>query len=394
MKSQELIDSAVATTGLDDFGDDELFGGDGWRTGLNILTDSLNREANLHDLGGMVIPSELTQYLVNRLRIVEHHRTNPHLRDRDITPPIVIMGQARTGTTMLFDLLAQDPNHRVPQTWEVDQPLPPPRAETYLTDPRIAEADATFELVDTVIPEFRAVHQLGAQLAQECVRITASHFVSAIFPTQYQVPSYLEWLLYAAQDEGHVAASYVWHRRFLELLQSEAPGHRWLIKTPFHCWTLPELMAEYPDALLVQTHRDPAKVIASTTSLLATLRRLSTDDIDSPTLAKEFFEIILGGLERTVDAREAGVVPLGQVVDIQFSDMMEQPIPAARAVYEHFGWDLPAETQLAMEDFLRTHVREGHGHPYTFEATGLSLADVRARTARYETYFGVPEELT
>ncbi|WP_165604708.1 sulfotransferase, partial [Mycolicibacterium elephantis] len=156
MKAQEFIESATEATGLDDFGDDALFGGDGWRTGLDKLVDSLDREANLHEIGQMVVQGELTQYLVNRLRIVDHHRKHPEIRERDITPPIVIMGQARTGTTMLFDLLAQDPDHRVPQTWEVDQPLPPPRAETYLTDPRIAQADASFELVDTVIPEFRA----------------------------------------------------------------------------------------------------------------------------------------------------------------------------------------------------------------------------------------------
>ncbi|MGE2691489.1 sulfotransferase family protein [Mycolicibacterium pulveris] len=394
MNAQGFIESATETTGLRDFGDDALFGGDGWRTGLDVLLDSLDHEANLHDMGQMVVHGEITQYLVNRLRIVDHHRRHPEIRDRDITPPIVIMGQARTGTTMLFDLLAQDPDHRVPQTWEVDQPLPPPRTATYLTDPRIAQTEATFELVDMVIPEFRAVHQLGAQLAQECVRITASHFVSAIFPTQYQVPSYLEWLLYTAQEDGHVAGSYTWHRRYLELLASEAPGNRWLIKTPFHCWTLPELMAEYPQAVLVQTHRDPAKVMASTTSLLATLRKLGTDDIDHPRMATEFFEFILGGLERSVDARTNGVVPADRVVDLQFGELMTDPIGAAKAVYAAFDWNFSADVEDAMKNFLRTHVREGHGHPYTFEATGLTLDAIRERTARYTAYFNVAEELS
>ncbi|MDQ2636105.1 MAG: sulfotransferase [Actinomycetota bacterium] len=394
MRAQEFIESAADTTGLGDFGDDALFGGDDWRTGLDVLLDSLDREANLHDMGQLVVQGELTQYLVNRLRIVDHHRSHPEIRELDITPPIVIMGQARTGTTMLFDLLAQDPDHRVPQTWEVDQPLPPPRTETYLTDPRIAQTEATFELVDTVIPEFRAVHQLGARLAQECVRITASHFVSAIFPTQYQVPSYLQWLLFSAQDQGHVAGSYTWHRRFLELLASEAPGNRWLIKTPFHCWTLPELMAEYPQALLVQTHRDPAKVMASTTSLLGTLRKLGTDDIDYPRMADEFFEFILGGLERSADARINGVVAADRVVDLQFSDLMTDPIGAAKSVYSAFGWDFSTDVEQAMKTFLATHVREGHGHPYTFEATGLSLDAIRQRTARYTEYFNVAQELS
>lgn len=392
MKIDQLLADARDLTGLTDFGDDDLFGGDSWRTGLRILVTSLQEEANLHEMGQLVVGGELGGYLANRLRIVDHHRNHPGIRDHDVRPPIVIMGQARTGTTMLFDLLAQDPDHRVPQTWEVDSPLPPPRTETYGTDPRIAEADATFELVDAVIPEFRAVHQLGAQLAQECVRITASAFVSAIFPTQYQVPTYLSWLLHDAVDQGYVSDSYTWHRRFLELLQSRAPGSRWLIKTPFHCWTLPQLMKEYPSALLVQTHRDPARVMASTTSLLATLRKLGTSDIDSARLAAEFSEIILGGLERSVEGRLDGTVPASQVMDVQFSDMMAEPIESARSVYARFGWDFTPEVEQAMRSFLNSHVREGYGHPYTFADTDLDLSVVRERTSRYSKYFDVPEE--
>ncbi|MBZ5739037.1 sulfotransferase family protein [Nocardioides mangrovi] len=392
MKAQELIDGAVDATGLSDFGDDELFGGDGWRAALDVLVASFDDEARLNDIGQVMVPGELTGYLVNRLGLVAHHRAHPDLRERPITAPLVIIGQARTGTTMLFDMLAQDPAHRVPQTWEVDQPLPPPRTETYLTDPRIAVSDATFELVDSVIPEFRAVHQLGAQLAQECVRITGSCFTSAIFPTQYRVPSYLDWLLHDAVDDGHIAASYTWHRRFLEVLQSEAPGHRWLLKTPFHSWTLPQLVAEYPDALLVQTHRDPAKVMASTTSLLATLRQLGSSEIEYQELATEFYEIILGGLERTVDARLDGTIAPDQVVDLQFDHVMAEPLAGARAVYDGFGWDFTPDLGARMSEFLRTHEREGHGHPYTFESTGLDLDRVRTDTARYVAHFGVPIE--
>jgi hypothetical protein len=392
VKTDELLASAVEATGLDDFGDDELFGGDLWRDGLRVLTESLDEEAALNDLGAVMVPGELAGYLANRLRIVAHHRAHPEIRERDVAPPVVIMGQARTGTTMLFDVLAQDPDHRVPLTWEVDAPLPPPRTETYDTDPRIAEADATFEMVDLVIPEFRAQHQLGARLAQEDVRITGATFASAIFPTQYRVPGYHAWLLGDAHTGGHLAASYTWHRRFLELLQSEHPGTRWVVKTPFHVWTLPELMAEYPTALLVQTHRDPARVLASTTSLVATLRRLSTDDIDPAQIAEEFSPLILDGLERTVTAREDGTVPQDQVVDVPFGPLMRDPIAGVRTIYDAFGLELTEGTEQAMATFLRENPREAGGHDYTFADTGLDLAAVRERTARYTERFAVPEE--
>ncbi|OHV48057.1 hypothetical protein BCD48_16745 [Pseudofrankia sp. BMG5.36] len=388
----ELLASARETTGLDDFGDDELFGGDGWRDGLDVLLKSLENDGRLTEFGQVAVAGELGGYLANRLRIVAHHRAYPEIRERDVASPVVIIGQARTGTTMLFDVLAQDPAHRAPLTWEVEAPLPPPRTETYETDPRIAQTEELIGLVDLFIPEFRSIHQLGAGLAQECGRITGSAFTSAIFATQYRVPGYLRWWLHDAVRDGHVAASYTWHRRFLELLQSEHPGTRWLVKSPAHVWTLPQLMAEYPGALLVQTHRDPARIMASTASMLASLRRLYTDDVDATEISEEFAELILDGLDRTVDARLDGTVPAGQVIDLQFAGLMDDALGAARAVYDQFGFELPADTAARMTRFARDYAREPHGHQYTFADTGMDLDELRARTARYTKYFAVTEE--
>ena len=76
--------------------------------------------------------------------------------------------------------------------------MPPPETATYETDPRIDEVDETLAMVDLVLPGFRAMHPMGARLPQECVRITGSDFRSMIFPTQYHVPSYGQWLLHEA----------------------------------------------------------------------------------------------------------------------------------------------------------------------------------------------------
>src|SRR5262249_24058699 len=150
------------------------------------------------------------------------------LAQADIVPPIVIIGQGRTGTTILFDLLAQDPAMRVPRTWEVDKPVPPPETATYESDPRIDEVDATLAGVDLLIPGFRAMHPMGARLAQDCVRIIASDYRSMIFPTQYRVPSYAQWLNF----EADMAPGYAWHRIFLQHLQARHPAPRWVLKSP------------------------------------------------------------------------------------------------------------------------------------------------------------------
>jgi hypothetical protein len=388
-----LLETAQEQTGLSDFGDDEVFGGDLWREGLDVLVAGLNTEARLHEIGHIAVTGELTTYLTSRLRVVDHHRAHPEIRERDVTPPIVIIGQARTGTTLFFDLLAQDPAHRVPLTWEVDNPVPPPRTETYDTDPRIAESDAHLAMVDLVLPHFRTLHQMGAQLAQECVRITASAFTSVIFPTQYYLPGYMDWVLHRAPANGAVDQSYLWHRRFLELLQSEHPGQRWLIKTPGHTWTLPHLLRQYPDAVFVQTHRDPARVMGSVTSLVSLLYQLGTEHIVPGEIAAMFAELILDGSERTAQARVDGLITPDRVVDLHLSQIMADPVAAIRSTYDHFGWDLTDQTVAAVEEFVATHRRDPAGHDYTFADTGLDLDDVRRRTALYEELFAVPREV-
>jgi hypothetical protein len=388
LDSDAVVDAAVAATGLSDFGGDEL-GGDAWRQGLDVLVAALRDEARLNELGVAVVAGELEGYLTARLRIVDHRRRHPEIAEAPVVPPVVIVGQGRTGTTILFDLLAQDPGTRVPLTWEVDRPVPPPETATYATDPRIDEVEATLAGIDLVLPGFRAMHPMGARLGQECVRITAGDFRSMIFPTQYRVPSYARWLL----DEADMASAYRWHRAFLQHLQSRHPARRWVLKSPGHIWSLGALLREYPDALLVQTHRDPLRIVASIGSLVATLRRLATDESTVPEAAAEFAGYILDGLDRSVTARDDGTVPAGRVLDLQFADFMADPFRTIRAVYEHLGLEVAPAIEGRMRAFLAANPQDRHGgHRYTFAETGLAPGELRERARRYQERFAVPSE--
>jgi hypothetical protein len=383
LDAQQAIVEARAQTGLDDFGEDTF------RIGLEQLIDSLESEAALTELGGAVVQGELTGYLSDRLQIVADHRAHPERAQVDVVPPIVIIGQGRTGTTILHDLLAQDPATRVPRTWEVDRPCPPPETATYESDPRIAEVDATLEGIDLVLPGFRAMHPMGARLAQECVRIKASEFRSMIFPTQYRVPSYAKWLLH----EADMAPAYRWHRLFLQHLQSRHPAARWVLKSPGHIWALDALLAEYPNALLVQTHRDPLRIVASIGSLVARLRQLASDDTSIPSASEEFADYILDGLDISVTARENGTVPADRVVDVQFGAFMADPFTTIRSVYERLGLELADDAEQRMRAFLAENPQNKFGaHKYTFADTELDAGEWRERARRYQEYFDVPSE--
>jgi hypothetical protein len=384
LNAKQLIADACEQAGSDDFG------GDTFVEGLERLVDALVNEAALNELGEAVVTGELAGYLGDRLETVAYRNAHPEIAEVDVLPPIVIVGQGRTGTTILYDLLAQDPAVRVPRTWEVDLPCPPPETATYETDPRIAEVDAVLDGVDLALPGFRAMHPMGALLAQECVRITASDFRSLIFATQYRVPSYVQWLVY----EADMRPAYRWHRMFLQHLQARHPAERWVLKSPGHQWALDTLLAEYPNALLVQSHRDPLRIIASLGSLVARLRSLASDEASIPEAARDFGDIILDGLDRTVTAREDGIVREDQVVDVQFADFMADPFATIGRVYERLGLELTPDAEARMRAFLAQNPRDKFGnHVYTWADTNLDEGEWRARAQRYQEYFDVPSEV-
>jgi Sulfotransferase family len=388
LDADRLVAEAIAATGLDDFGEAS------WREGLERLIESLGAEARLNPLGVEIAAGELRSLLTSRLGVTGWRTTHPEVASGTVQPPIVIVGQARTGTTILFDILAQDLANRAPLTWEVDRPVPPPETATWETDPRIAETDAELSGVDLLIPGFLAMHPMGARLAQECVRITASDFRSLTFPTQYRVPSYARWVM----DETDMAPAYRWHRQFLQHLQSrhpagDAPAERWLLKSPAHMWCLDALLTEYPDALLVQTHRDPLRIIASVSSLQQLLRRMASDDPNLPEIAGEWADYIIEGLDRSVAARQDGTVRDDQIVDVHFSAFMADPFATIGSIYDRLGLELTAESEARMRSFLAAHGQDEHGgHKYSFAATGLDAGPLRERARRYQEYFDVPSE--
>jgi hypothetical protein len=383
LASEQLIETACAQTGLDDFGTDSF------RLGLDRLVDGLEHEARLNEIGETMAPMTVLGHLTNRLQVTDWHRRHPEIGAADVTPPIVMIGMGRTGSTILHDLFGQDPANRVPRTWEVDHPSPPPEAASYETDPRIAESQAGIDLAYDVRPELRSMHPMGARLGQECIVITAGEFASAIFNSQYQLPTYLRWVT----SEADMAPAYRWHRQFLQLLQWRNPGGRWVLKTGAHLWALPALMAEYPNALVVQTHRDPLRIIASLSSLFAVVQAMASDGVTMADVAAQWSGPVLDALDRSVTAREDGTVPADRVVDVHYGAFMADPFRTIRSIYDRLGAELTPDAEARMRHFLAENRADKHGaHAYSFADTGLDPGAVREQSRRYAEYFDVETE--
>ncbi len=383
-RRDRLVAAAIDAAGADDFG------ADSWQEGLELYLDDLATSAQLNEVGVGVVEDGVIGDLANRLRIEAWRKTHPEVAEQEIRRPIIIVGQPRTGTTILLDLMAQDPANRAPLSWEVERPVPAPRTATYGTDPRIAEAQAGFDMVEMFIPGFTAFHELGAQLAQEDVRIFTSDFRSMQHSLQFKVPRYNDWLL----RETDMAPAYAWHRRFLQHLQSEHHAERWLLKSPAHLWCLPALVAEYPDAVVIQNHRDPLKVIASLSALGASLREMTTDSFEVTDLAAQYGEDILLGLDRALEARRDGIFAPGQVVDVRYQDIRHDLIEAVAGIYDQIGLELTAEAEGRMRAFLAEHPGDQGGSlkRYSFAETGLDEGEYRERARAYQEFFEVESE--
>lgn len=384
LDANTLMQRARTNTGLSDFGPDTF------REPLEHLIASLEADAGLTALGYDIAAQQLTGALENRLRLNECIAREPEITRGEITRPVFIVGMPRTGTSILHELVAQDPNVRVPLTWEVTSPTPPPETASYASDPRIRECNESLAGTDRLIPGFRKMHRMDAQLPQEDVSMTSLEFTSMLYEASFRLPSYTAWF----HRDADMRPAYRLHRRFLQVLQWRCPADRWILKTPGHLWALDSLLAEYPDACLIQTHRDPLQIVSSLTSLLTTLRALASDRVDPHDIAREWSELNAQAYDASIEARESGLIAPDQVIDIHFHDFMADPFTQIQRIYAKFGLDYTDAADARMRAYLAEHSDEEHGkHAHRFEDTGLDVGEARERVARYVDYFDIPSEV-
>jgi len=382
LRRETLLARASRATGLDDFGDEAFL------DPLARLIDSLEGEARLNLLGRIIARNDLQRLLENRLRMTSVRKRNLAIADIAIERPLFVLGLPRTGTTILHQLLAEDPANRVVMTWETMHPWPPPQRRTFATDPRIAEVDRHYARVEQLVPGFQAMHPMGATLPQECVALTAHDFASLVFHSTYDVPSYQRWL-----DAADLRPVYESHRRQLQYLQWHCSAERWVLKSPGHLWALDALLSVYPDACIVQTHRDPLKVVASLASLLTLLRHMASDHVDTNAIARGWTAMLAEGLERTMRVRDGAALPPERVFDVSFRDFMRGEVAMVQRIYDHFGMVFSADAEDRMRRFLAANPRDKHGtHRYSLGDAGLVEAAERRRFAAYVERFAVAEE--
>ena len=381
LDEESLLQHAMRATGLDDFGD-EL-----WRQPYQVLIKSLEEEAQLTLMGRLMARSDIMLWLGTRLRVTDTLKSFPEIRDEQVIAPMVIVGLPRSGTSILFELLSQDPEVGVPLMWEALQPCPPPEAATYTTDPRIAQAHHLFTQWNRVAPEFASMHEMRGDIPAECGLLMAGTFISDHIASLHQTHSYSAFCV-----ETDFRPVYEYHKTILQILQWRNPRTRWLLKAPEHQVHLDTLLQVYPDARIVQTHRDPIVCMESTTSLMGTLYYMRSDQ---PFNAQLFDNIIMGEataqrLEHVIRQREQGIVPAANITDSRYQDLMDDPLGCIARIYAHFDMPLTDATRQRMQQYLRDKPKGKFGaHRYEVNA---ARSRERPMFRRYQALYNVPDE--
>ena len=209
-------------------------------------------------------------------------------------------------------------------------------------------------------------------------------FCAQVYDSQAYVPGYHEWFL----NKADYRPAFRYHKRLLQLLQSQAPG-RWTLKNPWHPLFLNELTETYPDAQLVMTHRDPVEVVGSACSLLKAVRPIYTDHVDLEAIGA----MLLRTFDAMIERQDAFRARHGQdaIFDIQYAEQMRDPIGQMERLYARFGELLTPQARAAMEAMLAANPKGKHGrHEYSLEDYGLTREGIRARYRDYVERFAIP----
>lgn len=370
--------AAIKKTGLSDFGD--YFN----QEGLQRVVHAYNTESHLSTLGRLTAKNMLEDNLVNLLRVEDTIKQRPEIAEAAIKKPIFILGLPRTGSTILQELLSLDNNHRFVLSWEASEPYPPATQDTVKTDPRIAQVNKQLEMTEVLMPNLKAIHFSDAELPQECAIFMAWSFFFDHFSTMAECPHYRDWYLKADAVQG-----YEWHKRVLQYYQSNYSKPRWVLKAPQHIRFLETIFQVYPDACVIQTHREPYKTMPSLASLIYTTRSALTTDIDPHHVGQTELAVWSYLIQCGVDARE-NLNKEDQIFDFYFEDTIKDPLPSIERLYEQFNLELSAETAKVMREHMANKPMGKHGkHSYSLEQFGMSRQMVDDAFVDYRKKFNM-----
>jgi hypothetical protein len=369
--------------GLSDFGDDSF------REALRRLLDGLEREAKLHAVGRVTHWERTVGLLVNRLRLEHYVARHPEILQEHVHAPVVVVGFPRTGTTMLHRLIGSDPGMNAVLWWECRNPAPFPGDVWGDADPRIAAAKEEVRQILEAQPELASIHPWDPLGPDEEIMLLENSFLSWTPESFANLPSFGEWR--AKQD---LTPAYAYLKRQLQFLQWQKRkagrcGDRWVLKAPFHLGYIDLLFTTFPDAMVIQTHRDPLQTVPSFASMTYYLWKLGSDEVNPLVVGEQWGQKFHDALYACMQARDRRWDQ--RFIDVWYRDVARDPVRELRRVYQRIGRELTPEREQAMRRWAAANARENRPpHEYTLEQFGYTEDGIRQYFAEYRRRYIQP----
>jgi hypothetical protein len=355
LNSEALCAEARRRTGLADFGDPPI------KTALSTLVNSLELQADLHPLGRFLMWVHLRGLLETRLRLTQAWREHQEAMDTSmIQRPVFITGMPRSGSTFLHELMAEDSENRAPRVWEVMFPIPTRKDVRNRVDPRIRKAEASLWWFRRLAPLADAVYPVRASSPHECVGIHSYTMLSEEFVITCRIPAYEAFL-----REGNLGPAYAWQKRFLQYLQLSGSPRNWILKSPEHVYGLDHLLSVFPDAVIIQTHRNPLDVLRSSLQLNEVLERMFAYPGDRAQTRIREARSLIESMDSIRLFREAHPEFAGRFIDVQYDDLVSDPLEVVRQIYQRLHRHLaaPASEKIQRLAARRSRYKGRHTSP-------------------------------
>jgi len=376
----ELVAKEV---GSDDFGPDD------YMAGLKVYLQSMDYDPHFSEQGKRGAWGQVVGVLRSRASAIKSMKDNPGFDARPIVAPVVITGVPRTGTTALHRLMAVDPRFQGLQTWLIDSPMPRPPIETWGDYPQFRRSVGELETHYSNAPESRAAHLRAATEVHECCMILWHSFKSNILACGgWSSATYDTW--WRTQDER---PSYEYYYKCVQLIGSNEPEKRWLLKNPGHIENLDLLFAVYPDAKVIQTHRDPAKAVPSLVSLLMNLHPI----YEEGRVQQRAENMLVREVNKWAEAvRKCDAVREkhpGQVIDVVHADFHANPMAVLERIYQFIDMDIPDDTRAAMAQRIEEKPELSRGaHRYDIANYGMTMEQAREPFGDYVQRYDLVEK--
>jgi hypothetical protein len=370
-----LLAEASASTGLDDFGPGDF------RDGLGVLLESYERDTDLTAAARAGVIDDVRRRLTNRLEVEAWYADHPEIDALPVLGPVDINGLPRTGTTALANMLSLDPQFRSLRQWEQAQPCPPPTLEGEATDERRLALQRENDALPAAL---KAMHLYEVDASVEDTWLLGM----AYHGQQYTVPVYGYHAWWRTAD---ARPAYAYHRRVVKLLASRRPPHLWLFKAPHHNFHLEAILAAYPDARFVMTHRDPVRAVPSWASLVSAIFPETATELDLHRLGREVSNHLRVGVEQAIAARAR--IGEDRFHDVHHREFVADPMGVVRRVYDFLGYELTPTVEQTIADWTVVNRSGARGaHHYTAEQFGLTDAQLRDDYRFYTDHFDVSTE--